>query len=396
MQTSRRSFALLLAAVPLFFSSCSDGPAGPENGFPDPAGGLALSEVVSGVPDPVHLTAPPGDDRLFVVEQSGRIWVVRDGELLEAPFLDLQEFVSSGGERGLLSMAFHPEYEVNGRFYVNYTDDAGDTRVVGFLASSDSDRADAESAETLLHVEQPFPNHNGGHIAFGPDGKLYVAMGDGGGSGDPLGSGQDPGTLLGALLRIDVDGGQPYGIPPDNPFVDEPSARDEIWAIGLRNPWRISFDEPSGTLYIADVGQHRWEEVNAESADAPGLNYGWNVMEGEECFDSQECNPSDLTLPVMTYRTGPEGCAVVGGDVYRGEDIPEVEGHYFYSDWCGGWLRSFRIEGGAVVDEREWNVGHVGRILSMGQDARGELYMLSSEGGTVYRIVAEGTPSNLE
>ncbi len=386
-----RSLFLGLGLAAGLLAACSDDGADITDPDPDPAEGLAVEVVAQGIPEPVHLTAPAGDDRLFVVEQEGRIRVVRDGTLLEAAFLDLREEVTSGGERGLLSLAFHPDYAANGHFFVNYTDTSGDTRVVRYSVSEDPDRADPASATPILSVEQPQGNHNGGHILFGPDGMLYIAMGDGGGGGDPGNHGQNSGTLLGALLRIDVDGGEPYVIPPDNPFVDDPDSRDEIWATGLRNPWRIAFDEVDGVLYLADVGQNRWEEVNAEPADEPGLNYGWNVMEGFECFQADTCSQEGLTLPVLTYRTGQVGRAIVGGSVYRGSALPEVAGHYFYSDWSGGWLRSFRLEGGEAVDERDWGVGDLSPVLSMGEDAAGELYVLSTAGGgTVYRVVPGG------
>jgi glucose/arabinose dehydrogenase len=386
-----RPLSLLLAG--LFLAACGDDSTGPDDGDPGNGSGLSLAAelVVSGVPDPVDLRSPPGDERLFVVEQGGRIRIVRDGALLDEPFLDLGGLVSTGGsEQGLLSMAFHPGYASNGWFFVNYTDVGGDTRVVRYTVSTDPDQADPSSGSLVLQVQQPFGNHNGGHILFGPDGMLYVAMGDGGDGGDPEGNGQNPATLHGALLRLDVDGGEPYGIPADNPFVGDLDARDEIWAWGLRNPWRISFDPPTGMLYVADVGQDRWEEVNAVPASQPGLNYGWNVMEGPECFATDPCDTTGLVLPVLSYRIGAEGCAIIGGGVYRGSGIPDLVGHYFYSDFCGGWLRSFRLDGGEAVDEEEWPVGDLGRILSMGVDSAGELYLLSlAQGGSVFRLVQE-------
>jgi glucose/arabinose dehydrogenase len=386
-----RSLVLGLGLAAGLLPACSGDRADITDPDPDPQDGITVVVVAQGIPEPVHLTAPPGDDRLFVVEQGGRIRVVRDGAVLEVPFLDLREKVASGGERGLLSMAFHPDYAANGHLYVNYTETSGGTRVVRYSVSGDPDLADPASAVPILSVNQPQANHNGGHILFGPDGMLYIAMGDGGGGGDPGNHGQNPGTLLGALLRIDVDGGEPYAIPQDNPFVGDPDGRDEIWAMGLRNPWRMAFDEGEGILYIADVGQNRWEEVNAAPADEPGLNYGWNVMEGLECFQADTCSQEGLTLPVLTYRTGQAGRAIVGGSVYRGSALPEVAGHYFYSDWSGGWLRSFRLEEGGAVDDRAWDVGDLSPVLSMGEDAAGELYVLSSAGGgTVYRVVPDG------
>ncbi len=347
---------------------------------------LAVQEVASGLGSPVHLTAPAGDGRLFVVEQAGRIRIVRGGELLATPFLDIDSIVQGGAERGLLSMAFHPQYATNGFFYVNYSDNSGDTRVVRYSVTADPNVADPGSAKILLTIEQPFPNHNGGQLAFGPDGMLYIGMGDGGSGGDPLGSGQDLGTLLGALLRIDVDGGDPYAVPPDNPFVGVGSARDEIWAFGLRNPWRFSFDPPSGLIFIADVGQNAWEEVSVAPANSAARNYGWNVMEGLHCFGAATCDQTGLTLPAVEYANGSIGCSVIGGFVYRGSAIPETVGHYFYSDYCSGWLRSFRYVQGSATDEREWEVGSVGGVLSFGVDAQGELYILS-QSGRVYRLV---------
>lgn len=383
--TRPRAYVLMTCLTCLALVGCDKLPIDPR---PDPDFELAAEVVVSGVNNPMHLTAPADDDRLFVVEQEGRIRVVRDDQLLDTPFLDIQSDVASGGERGLLSMAFHPEYAANGYFFVNYTDGNGDTRVVRYSVSEDPDVADPSSAVLILDQAQPFANHNGGHIVFGPDGMLYIAMGDGGAGGDPEENGQDAGTLLGALLRINVDDGDPYGIPSDNPFVGDPSGEDEIWAIGLRNPWRIAFDETSEALYIADAGQNAWEEVNAVPAFAPGLNYGWNIMEGDECFNAETCDDTDLILPVLTYPTGVEGCVVVGGDVYRGSAIPEIAGHYFYSDFCEGWLRSFRLKNDEAVDHEEWDVGDLGRILSFGVDAQGELYLLSQD-DVVYRLVSQ-------
>jgi glucose/arabinose dehydrogenase len=340
---------------------------------------LALELVVQGLSNPVYLTAPPGDtDRLFVVEQGGRILVVENGQLLGTPFLDISNFVSNGFEQGLLSVAFHPNYAENDFFYVNYTDTSGDTQVVRYSVSANPNVADAGSATPILSVDQPFSNHNGGLLLFGPDGMLFIGLGDGGSGGDPQDHGQNLGTLLGAMLRIDVDGGTPYAIPADNPYVDNPDALDEIWAHGLRNPWRYAVDVQANLLYIADVGQNAWEEVNVEPADAGGLNYGWNIMEGANCFVTDPCDQTGLILPALEYPHGPE-CSVTGGFVYRGTAIPALQGHYFYGDYCAGWVRSFRYQGGAVVDETEW-FDAVGGVLSFGQDAAGELYVLTDDG----------------
>ena len=352
--------------------------------------GMGLETVVEGLDFPVWLTSPPGDPRLFVVEKGGRVVIVANGSLTPTPFLDLRGQVSTGNEQGLLSLAFHPDYAANGRFFVNLTDPAGDTRVIELRVSAgDPDRADPGSARVVLAVDQPFSNHNGGLVLFGPDGMLYIGTGDGGSGGDPRGNGQDLGTLLGKLLRIDVDGGDPYAIPSDNPFVDTPGARPEVWAYGLRNPWRFSFDRETGDLYIADVGQNRIEEVNAVRGAGAGLNYGWNVMEGTRCFEPSEgCDRSGLTLPVTEFDHG-DGCSVTGGFVYRGSAIPDLRGRYLYSDYCSGFVRSFRLAGGRADDQRRLPELEPSdnAVTSFGQDADSEIYLLTA-GGSVHRIVA--------
>ena len=356
---------------------------------PGPIGEPTLVEVADGLDFPVHLTSPPGDPRLFVVEKSGTIRVIRDDQVLQTPFLDLRGEVSGGSEQGLLSMAFHPEYASNGRFFVDYTDREGDTRVVEYRASADPDRADPAPVREILFVDQPFTNHNGGLLVFGPDDMLYVGLGDGGSRGDPQGNGQDVGTLLGSILRLDIDAGTPYAIPPDNPFAGQAGARGEIWAWGLRNPWRFSFDRETSDLFIADVGQNELEEVNARPGDEGGVNYGWNVMEGTECFRDEDCDRTGLALPVVEYDHG-EGCSITGGFVYRGDDLPALDGHYFYSDFCSGFVRSFRRAGGAAVEEMSWpELEPGGSVTSFGEDADGELYILT-RGGSAHRI----TPRN--
>ncbi len=345
---------------------------------------LDTQVVASGLTAPLYLTAPTGDPRLFVVEQLGRIRVIEGGALRPTPFLDISNRVSYGGERGLLSVAFHPDYATNGYFYVDYTDPAGDTRVERYRVSSDPNVADPASAKLILLVDQPYANHNGGLVVFGPDGKLYVGLGDGGSGGDPQGNGQNRGTLLGKLLRIDVDAGDPYAVPADNPFVGVSGARGEIWAYGLRNPWRFAFDRAGGMLYIADVGQSSQEEVDVVPATHGGLNFGWNIMEGDECYGAASCNRSGLTLPVLAYGHS-DGCSITGGYAYRGQQIPSLQGHYFYSDYCTGWLKSFRFDG-AIKDQRAWGLG-LGSVLSFGEDATGELYVLSAN-GKVYRLVS--------
>ncbi len=381
---TRLLILLSLGAFAALSCSSSTDPNGDQgnNGNID-ALDLAVEIVASGFSDPIYLTAPAVDPRLFVVEQSGRIKIVENGQVLAIPFLDITDRVSSGGERGLFSVAFHPQYGSNGFFYVNYTDSNGDSRIERYSVSGDPDVADP-SAKLIISVQQPFSNHNGGLVVFGSDGMLYIGLGDGGSGGDPQGHGQNTSTLLGSLLRIDVDGGDPYAVPLDNPFIGGGGAR-ELWAYGLRNPWRFSFDRVANQLYIADVGQNAWEEVDVVSASEAGLNYGWNSMEGSQCFATDPCDATDLVLPALEYGRS-EGCSVTGGYVYRGSAIPGIQGHYFYSDYCSGFLRSFRFSASSVSDEREWDVGDLGSVLSFGQDADGELYVLSGN-GNLYRLV---------
>jgi glucose/arabinose dehydrogenase len=351
-----------------------------------PPTALSLRVVASGLSNPVYLTSPPRDARLFIVQQNGLIRVVKNGSLLPAPFLDIRNLVSRRSEEGLLSMAFHPNYAANGFFYVDYTDRNRDIRVVRYhVSGANRDRADPGSAKTILTVpHRSFPNHNGGLVMFGPDGKLYIGTGDGGGEGDPLGNGQKLSTLLGKILRIDVNAGNPYAIPSDNPFVGRPGARGEIWAYGLRNPWRYAFDRAANRIYIADVGQAAWEEVDIQSARAAGRNYGWKIMEGRHCFSPRtNCNMRGLTLPQFEYSHA-QGCAIIGGFVYRGSRIPSLVGRYLYSDLCGGWLRSFLFNGG-VTEHKQWNAGGFGTPTSFGEDSAHELYLLS-QNGRVYRI----------
>jgi glucose/arabinose dehydrogenase len=352
---------------------------------------LALQDVAMGLTAPLYLTAPPGDARLFVVEQSGRVRVVKNGGLVTTPFLDLGTKVTFGGERGLLSVAFDPAYAQNGFFYVDYTDALGNTKVERYAVSAgDPDVADTASHLTILQVTQPYDNHNGGLLLFGTDSLLYIGLGDGGSGGDPQNRAQNPDTLLGKILRIDVRGaslGQPYTIPAGNPFAGMPPKRPEIWAYGLRNPWRFSFDRVAGRLYIGDVGQNVEEEVDIENAATGGLNYGWNVTEGRRCYPSAPCDSTGFAMPKLVYDHVTE-CAITGGYVYRGAAIPEVAGHYFYSDYCAGWLHSFFFDGSTVTLQRDWGVANVGSITSFGEDAAGELYVTSAN-GHVYRIVKQ-------
>jgi len=347
---------------------------------------IAVEMVVEGLSNPVVVTAPSSDPRLFIVEQPGRIRIVQGGRLLGEPFLDITDRVRSGGERGLLGLAFHPDYAANGFFYVDYTDGNGDTRVERYRVTADPNLADAASAKLVITIPQPHGNHNGGQVSFGPDGMLYIGMGDGGSANDPQNNGQNAGTLLGGLLRIDADSGDPYAVPADNPFRNDAQAQGEIWAVGLRNPWRFAFDPEGGFLYIGDVGQNQWEEIDVVAAGVAGVNYGWNVREGSHCFGGVSCGDSELTDPVLEYGHD-NGCSVIGGFVYRGTALQDVVGHYFYSDYCGGWLRSFRYANGRVEEHKEWAIGSIGAVLSFGEDAARNLYLTSSS-GRVYRLVS--------
>jgi glucose/arabinose dehydrogenase len=367
-------------------AACNDTQARPAPNQQRAAINAIRLERVGEFRSPVYLTAPAGDPRLFIVEQQGRIQVVKNGRKLSTPFLDISERVRAGGEQGLLSMAFHPDYRTNGEFFVNFTDRSGDTRVERFKVSSNADVADESSSKLVIGIDQPYSNHNGGLVMFGPDGMLYIGMGDGGAGGDPHRNGQNRNALLGKMLRLNVSRVEPYSIPPGNPFRAASGAKPEIWATGMRNPWRFAFDRATNLLYIADVGQNEIEEINVEPATAAGLNYGWNIMEGDRCYRGDGCDRSGLTMPKVVFNHSGGACSVTGGFVYRGRRIPSIAGHYFYSDYCAGWLKSFRMQNGSVAERRDWipssNLGHV---VSFGEDAAGELYILS-ESGFVFRI----------
>ena len=343
---------------------------------------LSLSRMVG-------MTYPPdGSDRLYVVLQPGRIvFFPNDREVDSAElFLDIRDRVNDRGEEeGLLGLAFDPQYADNGHFYVYYSASGPRRSVVSRFSASADGRAGPGSERVLLEVAQPFSNHNGGQIAFGPDGYLYIALGDGGSRGDPQENGQDLGTLLGSILRIDVstvDSTGAYAVPSDNPFVGHSGARPEIWAYGLRNPWRFSFDRATGELWTADVGQNRFEEVDIIR---PGLNYGWNIMEGEECFARSDCDRTGLEIPVAEYGRE-DGCSVTGGYVYRGSSLPSLYGAYVYGDYCSGRIWALRHDGDEVTEHMQI-VDSGLRIPSFAEDAAGDLYVLSFD-GTIYRLVA--------
>ena len=384
---SRSSVRLTLAA--LIFSGCGSDSTGPVDRPLPPGLTLALQPfVTSGLSSPVFLAQPLNDGRIFVVEQAGRIRVVRAGVLQATPFLDISTRVVSGGERGLLSVAFHPQYATNRFFYVYFTGANGEIRIERFTATANAEVADPTTSRLIISVAHPVTNHNGGLVAFGPDGMLWTALGDGGGGGDPDRNGQNFNALLGSMLRLDVNGGDPYAVPANNPFVGQAGRRGEIWAKGLRNAWRFAFDAPTGLLYIADVGQNAREEVNADAYSTGGANYGWNIMEGLICYNATTCNQTGLVLPVLDYPHGTGDCSVTGGYVYRGSAIEGLQGHYLYSDYCSGWLKSFRYSAGVAVDRKDWGITRVGTVPSFGVDIAGEVYMIGGSG--IYRIVAGG------
>src|SRR5262245_30355391 len=399
---SRKLPTVLCAALMALLSACGGGGDG---GSPDGlVGGLRLQQVGTalGLNFPLFLTAAPGDAaRLFVVEKEGVIKIidVASQQTLPAPFLDLTGQVSTADEQGLLGLAFHPNYSVNGFFYVNLINLSGDTEIRRYQVSSDPNVADPASVQVVLAVDQPdgSTNHKGGWLGFGRDGLLYAALGDGGGSGDPNGSGQNLDSPLGKILRLNVDaddfpadGARNYGVPPTNPFAGATPGLDEIWSYGLRNPWRPSFDRATGDLYIADVGESQREEVNvatAASGGGGGVNYGWNTTEGSLCFQpSAGCNMGGLTLPILEY-DHTQGCSITGGYVHRGAAIPALRGTYFYGDFCSGFVRSFRFANGAASEQNDWAaLRPTGGITSFGEDAAGELYIVTAAGG-VFRIV---------
>ncbi len=350
---------------------------------------LVLNEVAQGFVDPLFVTFAPGDTRrLFVVEQAGTIRVLVDGELQPEPFLDIEDQVlRDGNEQGLLGLAFHPDYAENGRFFVDYTArdgvndaSAGETTVSEFTSSSSPNRADPASERVLLMQPQPWANHNGGMLTFGPDGSLYIGLGDGGSGGDPRGNAQNLDSLLGSILRIDVDGSGAgeYGIPDGNVAGGLP----EIWNYGLRNPWRFSFDGCSGDLYIGDVGQDDWEEVNVLRTGQGRKNFGWRVREGAHCYQANSCDFADMVEPVTEYGHG-TGLSVTGGYVYRGSLVPSLRGTYFYADYDSGRFFAFEYVDGKMENQRELTeelASQRGQITSFGQDAKGELYVVRRYG----------------
>ena len=380
-------------------SSASPLPSPPGSTIPPLQSGpdrLRVELVTSGLVDPIGITHA-GDDsgRLFVNERGGRIMVIEaDGSLRAAPFVDLSSRLVAGGERGLLGLAFHPDFEQNGRLFVHYSR-AGDGATVVSELQASPDRATADPSErVVLTLAQPFANHNGGQLAFAPDGYLYVGLGDGGSGGDPFGNAQNPDVLLGKILRLDIDSapaaGRGYAIPPDNPYAAEGSAPGaglpEIWAIGLRNPWRFSFDLRLGDLYIGDVGQGAWEEIDRQPADSTGgENYGWNVMEGRHCFQDG-CDQTGYVKPIAEYPTS-AGCAVTGGYVYRGADQPDLQGVYVFADYCSGVIFTLQVDEGTITPKQVLESGL--QVSAFGEDQEGELYLADLGGGGIYRVLVD-------
>jgi glucose/arabinose dehydrogenase len=367
-------------------------PAPQPQGFPDPAG-YAWQPVAAGLEKPVGLVnAGDGSNRLFVIEQKGRIRILSDGALLPQPFLDISERIDSrGSEQGLLGLAFHPDYGAAGdgslanrAFFVNYIDKNGDTVIARFeVALDDPQQADPDSEKRLLQIRQPYENHNGGGMAFGPDGYLYLGLGDGGSGGDPQGNAQNLTSLLGKLLRIDMDRGDPYAIPPDNPFI-QGGGMPEVWASGLRNPWQFSFDRLTGDLYIGDVGQSAWEEIDFLPAGSPGgANFGWNFREGNHTYEGTV--PSSLALvdPIAEYAHD-LGCSVTGGLVYRGSALPAWKGIYLFGDYCSGNIWGLYRDSTGSWQQALLFSG-IGRLSAFGEDEAGEIY-LADLGGTILRL----------
>lgn len=355
----------------------------------NPVSSIRLEPVISGGLDRPLGLVHAGDERLFVMEQSGIVRILQNGELLPEPFLDIRDRVGSLQlEQGLLGLAFHPKFAENGRFFVDYTDRNGDTHISRFeVSATDPNRADPGSELILLTVDQPYANHNGGQLQFGPEGYLYIALGDGGSANDPLDAGQNPAMLLGSILRIDVDSNPDgYAIPPDNPFVGDEARRGEIWAWGLRNPWRFSFDRLTNDLFIADVGQNLYEELNVEPVGSPGgFNYGWNIMEATHCFAQDPCSEEGLVLPVFEYDHS-KGCSITGGYMYRSEEYLELYGNYFLGDFCSGIIWRLFPEADGT-----WSAAEVLDselvISTFGEDVNGALYVADHQGGSVWKLV---------
>lgn len=347
---------------------------------------IALKPIASGLDQPTSIVNA-GDARLFITQQTGRIVIYDGTRILPQPFLDVSSLISCCEERGLLSVALHPHYRDNGLFFIDYTNTQGNTVIARYSVSSDPNRANAASAQILLTIQQPFANHNGGQLQFGPDGYLYIGMGDGGSGGDPGNRAQSLNTLLGKLLRIDVDNTTTYRVPPSNPFVSRAGALPEIWAYGFRNPWRFSFDRETGDLWIGDVGQNTYEEVDLQPVTSiGGENYGWRLMEGFHCFTpSTNCNDGTLTLPIAEYSHADSSCSITGGYRYRGTQSPRLLGVYFYGDFCTGKIWGVSQNANGTFTSRLL-IDTALMITTFGEDANGELYVDDYGTGVIYAI----------
>jgi glucose/arabinose dehydrogenase len=374
---------LLVALSALMLISCSGGGAAQVASAPPPASSISLTKVVGGFTNPVAITnAGDGSGRLFVVEQGGTVRILRNGAVMAQPFLNISSLVIAGGEQGLLGLAFPPGFSTRQSFYVNYINRTGigNTVIARFAVGSNPDLANQASCQELLSIVQPFSNHNGGQLVFGPDSLLYIGSGDGGSGGDPFGNAQNTASLLGKILRIDVLSGVSPALPVGNPFGNA------IWAYGLRNPWRFSFDRQTGDLYVADVGQSTREEINFQPAGSgTGANYGWNIMEGSLCFLTSSCSSAGLTLPVAEYDHSTGDCAVTGGYVYRGA-TPSLQGTYLYGDFCSGRIWGLR-HNGLAWDNRLLLDSSL-QISTFGEDENGELYVADYATGAIFRISA--------
>jgi glucose/arabinose dehydrogenase len=382
---TRKLFLFVLMACMIFVMSCR---SSKESAPVQPAASLNL--FASGFSLPVHITSSgDGSGRLFVTEQCGRILILKNGVVQPAPFLDISTKVTCGGEQGLLSIAFPPEYAAKGHFYVYYTDFNGNITISRYRLSIDPDAADPATEEILLVIPHPtFTNHNGGQLAFGPDGYLYGGTGDGGSGGDPNGNAQNPSVLLGKILRIDVESGAvPYVVPTTNPFVNNAAFRKEIWAYGLRNPWRFSFDRATGDLFIADVGQGTYEEVDVQSSSGiGGENYGWNITEGAHCYNAVTCNQTGFTLPVHEYDHS-LGCSITGGFVLRGPASASLAGWYIFGDYCSGRIWALRNSQGTW--ENIMLADTTFTISTFGEDEAGNVYAADYSTGTIYQIAGK-------
>ena len=389
MRRSAFGLAALSFAVPILLgahtSLAQTGPTTPTLARA-PLKGLALQKVASGLVEPVDVTAPLDDGLMYVLQRSGQARVIDNGKLLKEPFLNLKGLVKSNSiEQGLLGIAFHPKYPVDRRVFVFHTRKDNDNLLVSYTVAPDGRRVEPSSRIELLRIDKAADaiRHNAGALRFGPDGFLYISVGDG---ARPKDNGQNPKTLLASILRIDINT-PPYAIPAGNPFADGKNGRPEVYWYGFRNPWRFSIDAKSATAYIGDVGQETIEEIDVAKLDAPGLNFGWPLMQGNKPYLKGTAT-TPLVGPILEVRHDADGCSIVGGEVYRGAAIPELDGHYFYADWCFGWIKSLRYDGTSAVDRKDWSTQLPAEMVSaFGHDAKGELLVIDYEAGSVSRVV---------